>query len=140
MIGDSLPKILARDVRPGDKLDLFGDPYADPQSDPANGLEFEYSLTESVAFEKGKRGSVDCVVLYGTGINVACPPDHAIPYGGRDPAWPVQTWQEARADLPEGYCHTAGNRFAKLRERGRGMDLAEIRQNAEGDHWIVYIR
>lgn len=139
MTGDNLPKVLARDVRPGDMLDLFGDPYADPQSDPAHGLEFEYSLTESVAFEKGKRGSVDCVVIYGGGVNFACPPDHAIPYGGRDPSYPVQTWQEARADLETGYVHTAGDNFAKLTGRGK-MDHATIRHNEAGDHWIVYLR
>lgn len=140
MIGDNLPKIRAADVRPGDMLDLFGDPYADPHSDPANALEFEYSLTESVAFEKGKRGSVDCCVIYGSGINFACPPDHLIPYGGRDPQWPVMTWQEARAELEPGYVHTAGDNFAKLRERGRGMDHATIRHNEAGDHWPVYLR
>lgn len=138
MIGDNLPKILARDVRPGDMLDLFGDSYADPQSDPSLGLEFEYSVTESVAFEKGKRGSTDCVVLYGSGRNFACPPDYGIPYAGRDESWPVMTWQEARADLENGYVHTAGDNFAKL--NGSGMDHATIRHNDAGDHWIVYLR
>jgi hypothetical protein len=132
--------IAARDIRPGDMLDLFGDKYADPHSSPALGLEFENSVTESVAFEKGKRGSVDCCVIYGSGINFACPPDHQVAYAGRDPSWPLQTREEAVADIhSDGYRHTAGNSYAKLRRNGRGMDWAELRSNDEGDHWIVHI-
>lgn len=51
-----------------------------------------------------------------------------------------KTWQEARAEIEPGYVHTAGNSFAKLRERGRGMDWAEIRRDEAGDHTVVYLR
>lgn len=70
--------IAARDVAEGMALDLYGDKYADPHRDPGKALEFEFALVEGTEFEKGRRGSTDCVVIYTGAVNFACPPDHTL--------------------------------------------------------------
>ncbi len=76
--------IKARHIMVGDRLDLYGDKYADPNSDPALALEFEFAEVEGVELEEGNRykGSVDCVVISTGAINFACPADHEIEVSG----------------------------------------------------------
>lgn len=48
---DKLVKV--EDLKEGNQIDLYGDPYADPNKDPAKCLEFEYSTVEHVENDDG---------------------------------------------------------------------------------------
>lgn len=66
-------RILAREAKPGDVLDIEGDTYADPDCDPMTGAEFEFTVVEAVKWE-----GPGCVVLYTSLCNFGCPPDHVL--------------------------------------------------------------
>jgi hypothetical protein len=73
--------IRARDLRPGDLLDLEGDPYADPRGDSlsADGEHFygfEYELAEVV--EPVEFETPTCVVVHTDMVSCGFPPDHEI--------------------------------------------------------------
>jgi hypothetical protein len=71
------------DLKPGDMVDLFGDKYADPDCNPAEGLEFESALVEAVKPAEPVDG-VPAVVVYTFSINFKAPVDHKVKRTGRD--------------------------------------------------------
>lgn len=53
-------KVRAENIKVGDLIDLYGDPFADPNRDPGLAFEFEYAwVMEPIDVE-----SSDCVVIY----------------------------------------------------------------------------
>lgn len=49
------------------------------------------------------------------------------------------TWFDCSRELrAAGYNHTAGDNFARIKEKGRGLDHARIKRDASGAHWIEY--
>lgn len=78
--GKDYKLVKVRDIRPGDMVDLEGDKYADPDSDPGKGFEFQYALV----CEK-KQETDDCIVLYFEEDSpVGFPVDHELKVGGHD--------------------------------------------------------
>lgn len=75
--------IKAKNVREGDRLDLEGDQFADPNGDGIGesghfyGFEFELAEVESVEFE-----TRDCVVIHTSLGSFGFPPDHPIKQEG----------------------------------------------------------
>jgi hypothetical protein len=74
-----LNKRMVRDLMVGDRIDLEGDPYADPDSDhPA--YECEYAVVCEII-----RETQSCTVIHCEGgPSIGFPPEHLIPYGGHD--------------------------------------------------------
>ena len=69
----------AADLRPGDCVDLDGDPIADPGRNQP-GLEFELAVVGAVV-----REAPDCVAVYFDGYpGWGFPPGHLLPVHGRD--------------------------------------------------------
>jgi hypothetical protein len=71
-------EVAARDLKPGDCLDLDGDQYADerlqPGADPDAPSELEYEL----AAVEGIKVEGPAIVVYTDKVNFACPPDHKV--------------------------------------------------------------
>lgn len=66
-------KIKVKDLKPGMRLDLEGDEYADPERDHVD-YEFEYMVVAEIILE-----TADCVVLeLEDGHSVGFPPDHEV--------------------------------------------------------------
>jgi hypothetical protein len=61
------------DLQPGDHIDLYGDPYADPDKDP--GLCYEYETAEFVG---GARETADTYRVDHSCGSFGCPPDHQV--------------------------------------------------------------
>ena len=80
MSRDNPMMYMACNIRPGDVVDLAGDPFADPHKNGqradghAYGYEFEYAVVEAKRQE-----TVNCVVLYTSHVNCGFPPRHLIP-------------------------------------------------------------
>ena len=70
-------KIAVKDLQPGHMIDLQNDLYADPDGTLIE-AEFELALVSVARFEKGKRGSADCVTIYTDMSNFNAPPDHLV--------------------------------------------------------------
>jgi hypothetical protein len=71
------------DLKPGDMVDLYGDKYADPDCNPAEGLEFESALVETVKPAEPVDG-VPAVLVYTFSVNFKAPVDHKVKRTGRD--------------------------------------------------------
>ena len=70
-------------LRPGDYVDLEGDKFANPDSDPGNAYEFEYQIVAAIERETPTCTRVD----FEGGPSVGFPPDHEVkidPDGRRD--------------------------------------------------------
>lgn len=66
------------DIKRGDRVDLYGDKYADPDSDPGKCFEFQYA----VVCEK-EQETEDCIVLYFEEDSpVGFPNDHELKVAG----------------------------------------------------------
>lgn len=72
------------DLKPGDCLDLEGDKYADPDSDPANGLEFELAVVETVTPAEPVDGVPAVIVYTLNAVNFKAPVDHKVKRVKRD--------------------------------------------------------
>lgn len=66
------------DLQSGDLIDLYGDPYADPDKDP--GLCYEYETVEVLGGERETAGTYR--VDHSSG-SFGCPPDHQVKRTGR---------------------------------------------------------
>lgn len=74
---DETPAMVAvRDLHPGDKLDLQGDPLADPQGDNI-ALEYEYVTVAGVEQE-----TADCIRVDGADFSCGFGPDHLVKVDG----------------------------------------------------------
>ena len=75
---DRLAKI--RDLKPGDMVDLEGDPFADPNHDEIQ-LQYEYIVVDHVREE-----TPGCWLLEGGNVDFLCgfPPDHEVVVGGHN--------------------------------------------------------
>jgi hypothetical protein len=67
--------IAARDVRPGNLLDLEGDRYAG-KHDTANVFAYEYAEVEGIEWE-----TPECVVVHTDQGSFGMPPDHRLKLG-----------------------------------------------------------
>lgn len=73
---NDLAMVAVRDLHPGDKLDLEGDPVADPQNDKPE-LEYEYVTVVAVEQE-----TADCIRVDGDNVSCGFPPDHEVQVDG----------------------------------------------------------
>lgn len=68
-----LTKTIA-ELRVGDLIDLYGDPFADPERDPLTAFEFEYAEVAEV-----RRETPGCFAVMIEGFDlVGFPPDHVV--------------------------------------------------------------
>lgn len=74
-----LTKRAVHDLMVGDRIDLEGDPYADPERDHIE-FECEYSVVCEIT-----RETPSCTVIHCEGgPSIAFPPEHLIPYASHD--------------------------------------------------------
>lgn len=64
--------VRVRDLKQGDRVDLEGDPYADPQSDKP-GLQCEYQVVDCIEVE-----TPACTCVYFEDFTCAFPSDHQV--------------------------------------------------------------
>jgi hypothetical protein len=71
--------IRVSDLKPGDLVDLYGDPFADPDQNPRHSHEFEYATVCEVIPE-----TPGCVAVGFEGFDiVGFPPEHVLVFAGR---------------------------------------------------------
>jgi hypothetical protein len=77
--------IRVSDLKPGDLVDLYGDPFADPNQDPRHCHEFEYATVCEVIPETPGCVAVSFHLLRGfEGFDiVGFPPEHVLVFAGR---------------------------------------------------------
>ena len=75
-----LPFVPAAALTVGDRVDLEGDAFADPDCDPGKFFAYEYAIVRSV-----DRETDDCVAIGFEGVDglIGFPPGHILPYAGR---------------------------------------------------------
>jgi hypothetical protein len=62
------------ELEPGDLVDLEGDPFADPPTDPDTFWTYEYGIVSELEIE-----TPDCTLVYfENGPNVGFPPNHVV--------------------------------------------------------------